>query len=144
MYKEISFLQRIYRMEFTRKINTLGKANKIKLVRAFGFSNINVAVIELGDGQIIKRKQYSEETKHIAYRILQEKYNELVDVNQTTKKNDNKIKRKEKRETVKEANTIKTFIVLMECEMLYKKEEGYYEPDLKKKTICERGNTQIQ
>ena len=136
MYKEISFLQRIYRMEFTRKINTLGKANKIKLVRAFGFSNINVAVIELGDGQIIKRKQYSEETKHIAYRILQEKYNELVDVNQTTKKNDNKIKRKEKRETVKEANTIKTFIVLMECEMLYKKEEGYYEPDLKKKRFA--------
>ena len=62
-------------METLRQIQTLGKANKSKLLKAQGFRNINQA-IEFYEGT--KKKKYSEQEKQKVYELMRNDYNDVV------------------------------------------------------------------
>lgn len=67
-----------------RKIQTIGRTNKSKLLREFGFRNINEAIeyYELD----IKRRKYSDANKNKAYLLMKDDYNDIVSINQQSKK----------------------------------------------------------
>ena len=70
-------------MTENRKINSLGKTNKRTLLKRFGFNNINTAIYHLADGQLVHQRKYNEKAQNIAYRMLQEQYNDLVEMTQS-------------------------------------------------------------
>lgn len=75
-----------------KKIETLGRTNKSKLLKELGFKNINEAIEAYGFSETKKRK-YSENLKNIAYEQMKIDYNEIVDIlNQQEQRDNNKIK----------------------------------------------------
>ena len=90
-----------------RKISTLGKSNKSKLLKELGFRNINEAIMFYGDGQISKRRKFADNVKNIAYTMMMNEYNKIVEQLQTQNNNIKKAAAKEKREQKK----IKTFLI---------------------------------
>ena len=72
-----------------RKISTLGKTNKSKLLKELGFRNINEAIMFYGDGQISKRRKFADNVKNIAYTMMMNEYNKIVEQLQTQNNNIN-------------------------------------------------------
>jgi len=75
-----------------RKIQTIGRSNKSKLLNEFGFRNINEAIeyYELDS----KRRKYSDMIKNKAYLLMKDDYNDIIEQQQQSKKEDKKIDKK--------------------------------------------------
>ena len=103
-----------------RKISTLGKTNKSKLLKELGFRNINEAIMFYGDGQISKRRKFADNVKNIAYTMMMNEYNKIVEQLQTQNNNIKKAAAKEKREQKK----IKTFLINLNLMIVYRKKNS--------------------
>ena len=104
-----------------RLIQSLGKANQATLRKELGFKTINEAIEFYGLGQIKKKRQYSDKTKMIAYEIMRNEYNKIVeDINQQTKEI-NRIKANEKAREKRQTKKIKTFMLEIKVEIIYDK-----------------------
>lgn len=75
-----------------RRIESLGRTNKSKLLKEFGFRNINEA-IEYYDLDV-KRRKYSDELKTTAYLLMKNDYNDIISLQQQSNKEDKKLKKK--------------------------------------------------
>jgi len=95
------------------KINTLGKRNKSKLLKELGYRNINEAIETYSSsGEFKKLKKYADELKEDTFKIMQEEYNNQIDLLKNQKKEIKKEKVKKEKETKKKqkpASKIATF-----------------------------------
>ena len=62
-------------MDNHRLINSLGASNRRKLLDTFHHRTINDAVKYYTD---IKKKKYSDEEKMVAFKLMQEEYNDVI------------------------------------------------------------------
>ena len=86
-------------------INTLGKSNQRKLLKAFEHRNINDAIKHYGGAN---KKKYTEQEKQHAYELMRDDYNDIVQNLQKEAKEQKKQERKPKTEylnTIRKYNT---------------------------------------
>ena len=63
-------------MDNLQIVNSLGASNKRKLLKAFNHNSINDAIKHYTD---VKKRKYTEAEKLLAYRLMQEDYNDIVE-----------------------------------------------------------------
>lgn len=94
-----------------RIINTLGKANKSKLIKTLGHTNINKAIEHYTS---VKQKKYSDEEKQRVYEIMKEDYNSIVRIFQEDakeKKVETKSYYKQSNDYLKSFNKIESDVI---------------------------------
>ena len=64
-------------MDTLRLINSLGSSNKRKLLKTFNHKNINEAIKHYTD---VKKRKYTETEKLNAYQLMQDEYNNIVEI----------------------------------------------------------------
>lgn len=126
-------------MASLRRVETLGRTNKYKLLRESGFKTINDAIeyyCSLG-GLTIKRKKYPDELKMLAFEQMRRDYNDIVDRLKSEKQEEKrqekirvkeikKIERRQKREQLKEKNKKVTFMLSLKLKITYLKDDKIF------------------
>ena len=64
-------------MEKLQIVNSLGASNKRKLLKVFNHKTINDAIKHYTD---VKKRKYTEAEKLLAYRLMQDDYNDIVEI----------------------------------------------------------------
>ena len=65
-----------------RIIQSLGRSNKSKLIKEFGFRNINEAIehhLELYDPNFVKKRKYNDTVKELTYKLMRLEHNKIVE-----------------------------------------------------------------
>ena len=103
-------------MSTLRKINTLGKTNKSKLMKEFGFKTINQAIQYYSEEVLPKQRKYSDELKNETYQKMMNDYNDIIDIYRNEEKEN---KKKIKKQTPK---PVKAFNILYENQIIINNE----------------------
>lgn len=106
-------------MSTLRKINTLGKTNKSKLMKEFGFKTINQAIQYYSEEVLPKQRKYSDELKNETYQKMMNDYNDIIDIYRNEEKEN---KKKNKTQYKNKPKIVKAFNILYENEIIINNE----------------------